>query len=179
MVSKGKITPLKELVFIPTGGVKGIKATAAILSGVNEIRPPVIVDGDKPGLKIATELKNDFYAADQDKVINVSFFTNLDNGEIEDIFPKEKLSRIIARFLPRREEVDEEFDDIVVKSEPICNQIENYAKSHGISLECGWKVRLATVVKKEILKGTDKVVSEEDDEFAKIVQLFETIIGIN
>lgn len=64
LISKGKIAPLKELVFIPTGGVKGIKATSAILSGVNEIKPLVLLDGDKPGLKMATELKGDFYAAE-------------------------------------------------------------------------------------------------------------------
>lgn len=175
LISKGKIAPLKELVFIPTGGVKGIKATAAILSGVNEVRPPVIVDGDKPGSKVAAELKADFYAADQDKIINVSQFTNLAEGEIEDILPKDKFARIIARFLPRPEEVDEEFDDVVVETEPICNQVENYAKSHGISLAQGWKVKLATLVKREILKGTDKVVSEADDEFDKIVELFEKL----
>lgn len=175
LISKGKIAPLKELVFIPTGGVKGIKATAAILSGVNEVRPPVIVDGDKPGSKVAAELKADFYAADQDKIINVSQFTNLAEGEIEDILPKDKFARIIARFLPRPEEVDEEFDDVVVETEPICNQVENYAKSHGISLGQGWKVKLATLVKREILKGTDKVVSEADAEFDKIVELFEKL----
>lgn len=175
LISKGKIAPLKELVFIPTGGVKGIKATAAILSGVNEVRPTVIVDGDKPGSKVAAELKADFYAADQAKIINVSQFTNLAEGEIEDILPKDKFARIIARFLPRPEEVDEEFDDVVVETEPICNQVENYAKSHGISLGQGWKVKLATLVKREILKGTDKVVSEADDEFDKIVELFEKL----
>ena len=70
---------------------------------------------------------------------------------------------------------DEEFDDVVVDTEPICNQVENYAKSHGISLEQGWKVKLATMVKREILKGTDKVVSEKDAEFDRIVELFEKL----
>ena len=69
LISKGKISPLKEIVFIPTGGVKGIKATSAILSGVNEVKPPVLIDGDKPGVKMANELKADFYAADTDKLI--------------------------------------------------------------------------------------------------------------
>lgn len=175
LISKGKIAPLKELVFIPTGGVKGIKATSAILSGANEVKPPVLLDGDRPGLKMAAELKGDFYAADQDKVINVSNYTSLENGEIEDLFPKSKFARIVSRFLPRPEEVDEEFDDIVVEDKPICDQIENFAKIHGISLDLGWKVRLATTVKKEILKGTDKVISEKDEEFSKIVSLFEKL----
>lgn len=175
LISKGKIAPLKELVFIPTGGVKGIKATSAILSGVNEIKPLVLLDGDKPGLKMAAELKGDFYAAEQEKVINISQYTSLSNGEIEDLFPKSKIARIVSRFLPRPEEVDEEFDDVVVEEKPLCDQIESFAKTHGIALEPGWKVRLATTVKREILKGTDKIISEKDDEFSRIVSLFEML----
>ena len=175
LISKGKIAPLKELVFIPTGGVKGIKATSAILSGANELKPPVLLDGDKPGVKMATELKSDFYAAEHEKVINVSNYTSLANGEIEDLFPKSKFARMVSRFLPRPEEVDEEFDDIVVEDIPVCNQIEDFANKHGIPLEHGWKVRLATTIKKEILKGTDKVISEKDEEFSKIVSLFEQL----
>lgn len=172
LISKGSISPLKEIVFIPTGGVKGIKATSAILSGTNEVKPPVLLDGDKPGQKMAAELKSDFYAAVPEKVINISAYTELENGEIEDLFPKDNFARIVAKFLPRQEEVDEDFDDIVVEDKPMCDQIEEFAKTHGITLETGWKVRLATVVKREILKGTDKVISEKDSQYSKIVELF-------
>ena len=72
LISKGSISPLNEIVFIPTGGVKGIKATSAILSGKNEVKPPVLLDGDKPGKKVERELKSDFYAATPEKVINLS-----------------------------------------------------------------------------------------------------------
>lgn len=173
LISKGKISPLKEIVFIPTGGVKGIKATSAILSGANEVKPPVLIDGDKPGVKMHNELKADFYAADTDKLIMVTAFSDVPEAEMEDLLPKAKLAKIIARFLPRPEDTDEEFDDVVVDDKPICNQIEEFAKKHGIDLGGkGWKVRLATIVKREILKGTDKVISESDPEFSKIVELF-------
>lgn len=175
LISKGKIAPLKELVFIPTGGVKGIKATSAILSGANEVKPLVLLDGDKPGSKMATELKGDFYAAEQEKVIIISQYTSLPNGEIEDLFPKGKFARVVSRFLPRPEEVDEEFDDVVLEDKPICDQIEDFADAHGIALEPGWKVRLATTVKREIMRGTDKIISEKDDEFTRIVSLFEKL----
>lgn len=173
LISKGKIAPLKEIVFIPTGGVKGIKATSAILSSTSEIKPPVLIDGDISGIKIAKELKTDFYAADLDKVVLVSEYTSLENGEIEDLFPKQKFAHLVARFLPRPEEVDEEFDDVVKENQPICNQIEEYAKEYNILLEKGWKVRLATTIKREILRGSDKVISEDDTEFCKIVELFQ------
>ena len=173
LISKGKIAPLKEIVFIPTGGVKGIKATSAILAGASEVKPPVLLDGDKPGTKMATELKSDFYATEKEKVIIVSEYTALQNGEIEDLFPKTKIAKIVARFLPRPEEVDEEFDDVIVEDTPLCDQIEAFAKMHGIDLEKGWKVRLATTIKREVLRGTDKIISETDPEFGKIVSLFE------
>ena len=54
----------------------------------------------------------------------------------------------------------------------ILYQIEEFAKAHGIALEAGWKVRLATTVKKEVLKGTDKVICETDPEFSRIIELF-------
>lgn len=177
LISKGKISPLKELVFIPTGGTKGIKATSSILSGVNEAKPVVLVDGDKPGLKIAKELKGDFYAEAPEKIINISDYTSLSNGEIEDIFPVENFSEIVSKFLPRPEEVEDEFNDLVANEVPMCDQIEEYAKSHGIQLEKGWKVRLAVTVKKEILRGRDKVVAESNNEFTKIIALFNAILG--
>ena len=173
LISKGKISPLKELVFIPTGGVKGIKATSAILSGVNEMNPPILLDGDKPGVKIAAELKADFYAVDADKIIMATDYTDIPEGEIEDLFPKGKFAKVVARFLPRPEEVDEDFDDVVEDNVPICNQIEAFAKRYNITLEKGWKVRLAASVKREILKGNDKVIAEGDPEFSKIVKLFD------
>lgn len=172
LISKGKISPLKEIVFIPTGGVKGIKATSAILSGVNEVKPPVLIDGDKPAVKIFNELKADFYAVDTDKLIMVTDFSAVPEAEVEDLLPKAKLAKVITRFLPRPEDTDKEFDDIVVDNKPICNQIEEFAKTRGIDLGKGWKVRLVAMVKREILKGTDKVICETAPEFAKILELF-------
>lgn len=175
LISKGRIAPLKEIVFIPTGGVKGIKATSAILSGAGEVKPPVILDGDKPGTKMAMELKADLYAADPNKIILISEYTDLQDGEIEDLFPKPKIARLIARFLPRPEDDEEEFDDFVVDDKPICNQVEEFCKAHHIPLEKGWKVRLATNIKREILRGNDKIIGETDQEFEKIVSLFQNL----
>lgn len=175
LISKGRIAPLKEIVFIPTGGVKGIKATSAILSGAGEVKPPVILDGDKPGTKMAMELKADLYAADPNKIILISEYTDLQDGEIEDLFPKPKIARLIARFLPRPKDDEEEFDDFVVDDKPICNQVEEFCKGHHIPLEKGWKVRLATNIKREILRGNDKIIGEADQEFEKIVSLFQNL----
>ena len=152
LISKGKIAPLKEIVFIPTGGVKGIKATSAILSGVNDLKPLVVIDGDKPGTKMANELKADFYAAETEKLISITDFSTVDEAEVEDLFPKTKLAKIVARFLPRPEEADEEFDDVVVVDKPICNQIEEFAKAQEIDLGQAGKFVWHLWLKKKSLK---------------------------
>lgn len=175
MISHGKITPLKELVFITTGGVKGIKATSSIIAGKSNERPFVIIDGDAPGQKMKKELIADFYAAEQEKIIDISDFTNVPSGEIEDIFPLDKMSKIVSKFLPRPEEVEDEFEDVAKEGKPLCNQIENFAKSQNIPLEKGWKVQLATIIKQEILRGRGKVISEDDKEFSKVEDLFNRI----
>lgn len=175
LISKGKIAPLKDIIFIPTGGVKGIKATSAILTGTSETKPPIVIDGDKPGVKMFTELKNDFYAADIDKMIMITDYISIAEGEVEDLFPKNKFAKIVSKFLPRPEEVEEDFDDIYAENKPICNQIENYCNKYNIPLGKGWKVRLAAMVKKEIFKGNDKVISESDKEFEIVLKLFEKL----
>lgn len=177
LISLGKITPLKDLIFIPTGGVKGIKATSNIIASKADERPFVIVDGDIPGQKTKKELLADFYAADKDKIIDISEYTSITNGEIEDLFPSERMARIVSKFLPRPEEAEDEFEDVVEEGKPLCNQIEEFAKFQGIPLERGWKVPLASAIKKEILRGKGKVIKEEDKEFTKIEELFKRILS--
>lgn len=77
---------------------------------------------------------------------------------MEDLLPKAKLAKVIARFLPSPEDTKEEFDDI--DNKPICNQIEEFAKAQGIDLDKGWKVRLPVMIKRVILKRTGKVICE-------------------
>lgn len=177
LISLGKITPLKDLIFIPTGGVKGIKATSNIIASKADERPFVIVDGDIPGQKTKKELLADFYAADKDKIIDISEYTSITNGEIEDLFPSERMARIVSKFLPRPEEAEDEFEDVVEEGKPLCNQIEEFAKFQGIPLERGWKVPLASAIKKEILRGKGKVIKEEGKEFTKIEELFKRILS--
>jgi len=173
LISKGKIQPLKEIAFIPTGGVKAIKATTGIIQGKNEDLPYVIIDGDNPGQKIKKDLIQSFYSNEADRVIDISEYTGVKNGEIEDIFPADKFAQFVSRFLPRPEEVEDEFEDFYIDGVPMCNQIEEYAKKNQISLDTGWKVNLAKKIKSEILKGKDRVISEEDPTFGNIVKLFQ------
>ena len=179
LIAKNKITPLKEIVFIPTGGTKGIKATAGILTGAKDNLPPIIIDGDKPGLKIKSELESDFYAADKNRIICLSEYSEIGHNEIEDMFPKEKMQKIASKFLKHDYPCDDDFEDEELNDAPMCNQIEEYAKKNEIQLQQGWKVKLAVKVKEEILKGRDKVITENDPEFNKFVAIFERIISFS
>lgn len=175
LISKGKITPIKDIVFIPTGGVKGIKATAGIITGKKDERPFVIVDGDHPGQKMKKELLNDFYADCKNRVIDISSYTSIENGEIEDMFPSSKFSKIVSGFLPKPEDAEEDFEDYFQIGQPMCNQIETFMNVQGIPKETGWKVRLASKIKAEILRGKRKVIDENDPEFDRFVELFQVI----
>lgn len=177
LISHGKITPLKELVFITTGGVKGIKATSSIIASKSNERPFVIVDGDLPGQKMKNELLSDFYAAEPTKIIDISEYTSVPKGEIEDIFPLAKMSKLTSKFLPRPEEAEDEFEDVAKEGIPLCDQIEDFAKSQNIHLGKGWKVQLAATVKQEILRGRGKVIDENDKEFMKVEELFKRILS--
>ena len=176
LISKQKVSPLKEIVFIPTGGTKGIKATASIISGTKDNLPPVIVDADGPGTRIKKELESELYTASKDRIISVSEFTEIENGEIEDLFPKHKMQLEVSKFLRHEYSCDEDFEDVELSDKPMCNQIEKFAHDNEFQLEKGWKVKLAARIKNEILNGKDKVITEDDPEFEKFIEFFERII---
>lgn len=177
LISKGKIKPLREMVFIPTGGVRGIKATAAILSsGNNNTKPLIVLDGDKAGTKMENELRTGMYADEPAKLIMINKFSETPDAEVEDLFPKDKFAKLAAKFLPRPEDAEEEFDDFVTEDRPICNQIEEFAKKQGIDQESGWKVHLAKKFKRELLKGSVDLIDENDPEFNKILELFKLLV---
>lgn len=176
LISKQKITPLKDIVFIPTGGTKGIKVTAGIISGTKDSLPFVIVDGDTHGKNIKKELEVDLYAANTDRIICIADYTRVDKGEIEDLFPRSKMQSVTSKFLRNEYHSEEDFEDIELSNDPICNQIEKFAKDNEFQLKKGWKVQLAAFVKNEILKGKDKVISENDPEFVKFIDIFNNIL---
>lgn len=49
LINKGKFMPKEEIIFIPSGGVKGIKALSSLVSGKDGELPVVLIDSDKSG----------------------------------------------------------------------------------------------------------------------------------
>ena len=171
ILSQGKYINDKEIVFIPTGGVKGMSPVIKILSGRENDLPYVILDSDKPGLDKQKQLTNGMYVDAKDKILSIASFIGEGEYEIEDLMLNEELARAFSR-LYRRVSSDEDFDYSYDKNKPIINQMEVYAKENGYSLDEGWKVDLA----KECQRNFDRILDKTNDDLkAKWVSLFDKI----
>ena len=156
LISKGLITPKRELVFVPAGGVRGVSAVVSILTGRDEALPHVVLDSDASGQSLLKQLTSGLYRGAVDRLIAVGDILGLPGAEIEDLFPTEFLARVVARSL-RAPRTEEDFDEVVVCNQPIVPQIEAYAKKYDIPLALGWKVDIAKAAKDRLLKGSDPI----------------------
>ncbi|HLW08582.1 MAG TPA: hypothetical protein VKY45_13575, partial [Marinilabiliaceae bacterium] len=159
VLAEGKYKNDKEVVFIPTGGVKGMSPVVKILLGREDNLPYVIMDSDKPGKDKIKQLHNGLYAEEKEKVIPVSEFIGEGEFEIEDLMPLDELTRIFAKQY-RRVNSEDEFDYLYDKNAPIVNQMEAFAKNNGYTLTEGWKVDLA----KEFQRNFERIVTRCGDD---------------
>lgn len=174
VLSQGKYINDKEIVFIPTGGVKGMSPVIKILCGRDSELPYVILDSDKPGIEKKKQLLSGMYSESKDRVLSIDSFIGEGEYEIEDLMPNDELARAFSR-LYRRVSSDEDFDYSYDKSKPIVNQMEVYAKNNGYTLDDGWKVDLA----KECQRNFDRIIEKTSGEMKnKWITLFSRITGI-
>ena len=157
-LSQGKYVNEKELVFIPTGGVRGMSPVIKIISGRDNDLPFVLLDSDNAGKEKKDSLEKGLYKTEKDKIIEVSDFLGDGDYEIEDLVPSDDLARIFAKQY-RRVNSDDEFDYLYDKDKPIIDQMENFAEENDYKLELGWKVELA----KEFQKSIERILSRADD----------------
>lgn len=158
VLSQGKYVNSKELVFIPTGGVKGMSPVIKIITGRESDFPYVVLDSDQPGIKKKDNLLKGLYKSEPEKVLTIDEFIGEGEFEIEDLMPKDDLARIFAKQY-RRTSSEDEFDYMYKQDKPIINQMENYAKENGYTLAEGWKVELA----KDFQKSFDRIISRAND----------------
>ncbi len=139
---KGKYKNSKEMVFIPTGGVRGMSAVINIVTGRENELPYAIIDSDAPGKEKAINLKKDLYKQHQDKIIEIDgLLSRKGDFELEDIMPVEELAKVFSK---RYRGKQQDFEYILTSTEPIINQMEKFAKENNHILQLGWKVELAT-----------------------------------
>lgn len=167
LIRNQKFAPNMELVFIPSGGVRGVPGVVSIVSGKNGDLPLVVLDSDQSGNDAKKKLLSGLYKACPGKIIEVADFSDVTNCEIEDLIPINLMRRHLDRLF--RDVDDEDIFDVLTEDEPIIPQIEQFAKTHQIQLDKGWKVELSKSVKQQLLKA--KTVPEISVE--KWIQLFE------
>jgi AAA ATPase-like protein len=158
LIGSGKISPSRELVFPPSGGVKTAKSVASMLGGKAEELPKMFLDGDGAGSAFAENAIKNLYSGDREKIKLVTDFGAIENGEIEDLFPKEFLAECVDRVWRQSEKM---FQDNIDMEKPIVDQIENWAAGEDIELVLGWKVDLSKEVKRRAL---DKGITSFDDQ---------------
>lgn len=87
LISEKAISPRQEIIFVPSGGTKGIKTLARLLSSKDGIPPYIIVDSDKAGRSLKSNIEADFYSSHKDRVITVQDITKMIDSEVENLIP--------------------------------------------------------------------------------------------
>lgn len=151
LISSKQISPKEEIVFVPSGGVRGIQGVVSIVGSKNGDLPFVIVDSDKSGADTRLKLeKGQLYSEDKKKILEIKDFAGFENSEIEDLIPSDIMCKGVLKIMPR--DLDDDFEDSYKSSNPIIPQIENFAANHNVDLPNGWKVELAKRIKVLMLK---------------------------
>jgi predicted ATPase len=163
LIGEKLIAPHQEIVFVPSGGVRGMQSLASILSTKENQLPYILLDSDKSGQESRTKLQGGLYKGNENRLLQVQDFHNVEQAEIEDIFPIELLEFGINKLF--RNVDDEKFEEIYNPKQPIINQINQFATKHHVSLPDGWKVDLAKQTKTRLLQRgrrglTDDVIAE-------------------
>lgn len=172
LISTNKISPVKEMIFVPAGGVKSVKQLTSLIAGKQQELPVVVLDSDKSGEDYASKLEKELYYNDKDKILMIKNFVGIENAEMEDLFPEVILERSIERIINDR---DFRFKDEFDKSKPVISQIEEWANTYSIDLIQGYKVELSKDIKRDLISGN---ISEmiPDEYIEKWVSLFNKII---
>lgn len=176
LISRKKIAPKREMIFIPAGGVKGVRAVANIVTGKEEVLPYVLLDSDAAGKQLAKSLREDLYQTEPDRILEVGSFASLNEAEIEDLWPTKFYADVVTKFLRGPEE---DFADVCSKEKKaVVPQVEAYAKKHGIPLKKpGWKVEIARSIKARFLNDPS-LVSDGVPEAAMWVALFARLLAL-
>lgn len=165
----GDLKSSKEIVFIPTGGVKGMSPVSKLVASRDNDLPTVLLDSDKAGEDFQKQLKTGKYLDQKSKVIGVKDFIGEDIYEIEDLIEPVSLIKIIDK----KYRADNDFEDSYIQNKPIVDQIENWAKKENLILEKGWKVDIA----RDLQNKFDKSFVEVNEKYISIwKKLFEQLL---
>lgn len=180
LISRGMITPKRELLFIPAGGAKGIVAVSAIVAGKEEALPYVLADADGPGQSLVKQLLGSTYKGYEERIISLNEYCAVSSAEVEDLFPPEFLAKIVDR-LPyfRAANPDDDFSETLVQGKPFVDQTQQFAERNSIVLPKGWKVELAAAVKERLTKPNKAGKSDLADDCEAVTQWVNLFARLN
>ena len=172
LIYTNKISPVKEMIFVPAGGVKSVKQLTSLIAGKQQELPVIVLDSDKSGEDYANKLEKELYSNDKDKILMIKDFVGIENAEIEDLFPEAILERPIERIINDR---DFRFKDKFDRNKPVISQIEEWANIYSIDLIHGYKVELSKDIKRDLISSNISAMIP-DEYIEKWVLLFNKII---
>lgn len=149
LIYNKKISPAKDIIFMPAGGIRTVKQLSSVVAGKQEVLPYIILDADKSGKDFKNKLAKDLYSGSIEKIISLDELISKENVEIEDLFPPEILNRPIEYLINDR---DFRFEESYDAAKLLIPQIEEWSREFNIQLQNGYKVELAKDVKKELEK---------------------------
>lgn len=159
LIRNKKYAPNMELVFIPSGGVRGVAGVVSIVSGKDGELPLVVLDADGSGKSAREKLQSGLYKHNENSIIDVGELIDFKYAEVEDLIPPSLISRQIGRLF--RDVEDEYFEDVLVTGQALVPQVESFAEKHNVALPKGWKVDVARGVKQQLQKANAGVVPDE------------------
>lgn len=169
LISAKEIQPNKDIVFIPSGGVKNIASISSLIGGKNSDIPYIIIDSDKSGEDLKNKISNGLYKDSKDKILEIKDITGTAYSEVEDLFPYSLFEKPLQKLF---KVADEDFDEEYDSSKPIVDQIEEFARNNEIVLTSGWKVELAKAVKTQMQKNKPCVDKKTLDNWKELFKKF-------
>lgn len=158
LVSTGKYTPKKEMVFIPVGGASGVKPVVSIITGATTNLPFVVLDADSTGLTFKKGLEQGLYSSQKELVMDLSNFTDTPSAEIEDLIPVDLLVWAFNRQYRLEEELESEN---INGGQAIIPQLKELLEKNSLLPDIGWKVELSKRVKQKFSKIDDSGLEDK------------------
>src|SRR5690606_34181905 len=142
LIREKLIAPNQEIVFVPSGGVKGVPGVVSMISSKADEIPYLIIDSDKSGEDAKKRLLSGLYQGFENRILDVKDYTGIEQSEVEDLIPFPLIKKGVGRLFSSLDEID--FEDDYDSKNPIVNQIESCAQKNGVELQKGkWKVDLS------------------------------------
>ncbi len=173
LIREKLIAPEQEIVFVPSGGVKGVPGVVSMISSKAEDLPYLIIDSDKSGEDAKKRLLSGLYKGFEKKLLEVKDYTGVEKSEVEDLIPFALIKKGVDRLFNSLIEVD--FEDKYKTDSPVVTQIEAFAEANGIELEKGWKVGLSMTAKTQLKNKKFEAIPK--DYIDKWIELFKALLS--